>query len=68
MANDHPSAVAIAMDGASAEVIERVGFSALLDEANARADAAEKEAQEQTAKINKTFLCSITQQVMKDPD
>ena len=26
MANDHPSAIAIAMDGASAEVIERVGF------------------------------------------
>ena len=41
MANDGPSAVAIAMDGAPSEVIERVGFTALLallDEANATAD------------------------------
>ena len=67
MANDHPSAVAIAMDGAPSELIERVGFSALLNEANARTDAAVKEAEEQTAKISEAFLCCITQEVMTDP-
>ena len=66
LAADHPRALGAQHEGASPRSAERVGFSALLDEANASTEVAQKETASLQDRLD-DVVCAITQAPMVDP-